>query len=91
VEEGELLQLLSTPSLGVAQLRALGLQEGELLQLLPAPSLGLLPPLLGISCCIRLATGSLLGHLVSPSNLRTFTLEEGDLLDKAFYLFTSKG
>jgi hypothetical protein len=67
------------------------LQEGELLQLLPVPSLGLLPSTLDINCFIEQATGSLLGRLTSPMDLRKLTLKEGDLLDKAFYLLTSGG
>jgi hypothetical protein len=41
--------------------------------------------------CVRQATGSLLDHLMSPVHLCKFTLKEGYLSDKAFYLLTSRG
>jgi hypothetical protein len=55
------------------------------------PSLRILATPLGISHCGGQAMGSLLGYLVSSEHLRMFTLEEGDLLDKGFYLLASGG
>jgi hypothetical protein len=65
--------------------------NSELLQLLPTPYLRLLPLLLDISHCIGQDMGSLLSHLPSPVHLRKFTLEQGNLSDKAFCLLTSRG
>jgi hypothetical protein len=47
--------------------------------------------LLDISHCIGPDMGSLLSHLPSPVHLRKFTLEQGNLSDKAFCLLTSRG
>ncbi len=75
---------------GVAQLRAPGLQKGELLKLLPTLPLRRLPSMLGIGRHVRQAMGILLGQLSGPTLLRTLALKEGDLPDKALYVFMSR-
>jgi hypothetical protein len=76
---------------GKTQLRALGVQTGELLKVLSVPLLEHLPSALSIDCHIKQAMEFLLGHLLSPMHLHKLTLEEGDVSNKAFYIYTSRG
>jgi hypothetical protein len=50
-----------------------------------------LPSTLGIGCHIKQAMGILLGHLSGPTLLLKLVHKEGNLPDKAFGIFTSKG
>jgi hypothetical protein len=72
------------------RLRTLGLQKGELLKQLSMLPLGHHQPARTISRRVRQAMELPLGHLSGPARLHKLTLEEGDLLDKVFYVFMSR-
>jgi hypothetical protein len=65
--------------------------EGELLEVLLALPLGYLLPTLDIGHHNRQATANLLSHLLSMARLRKLSLEEGNLPDKGFHIFASRG
>jgi hypothetical protein len=75
----------------MAQFRTLGLQKDELLKLLLALPLRHLPPTLDIGRRVRQALGILFSQLLGLALLCKLALKESDLLDKAFYILTSRG
>jgi hypothetical protein len=65
--------------------------EVKLLKMLMALPLKRIQPTLSSGHCFRQAMGILLGHLSSLARLRKLALKEGDLSNKAFSIFMSRG